>query len=90
MECTGSRGEPTHSQSCNKRNKLASLEVSFGSKKFGPKYFIDWAISKGKHYDGNDGAHRESPVEHLVLEDVGEGGGVPGEEVGVPRGGELP
>ena len=29
--------------------------------------------------------NRESAVEHLVLEDVGEGGGVPGEEVGVPR-----
>ena len=33
--------------------------------------------------------NRESPVEHLVLEDVGEGGGVPGEEVGVPRRGQL-
>ena len=33
----------------------------------------------------NAGAHRESAVEHLVLEDVREGGGVPGEEVTVPR-----
>ena len=33
--------------------------------------------------------NRESAVEHLVLEDVGEGGGVPGEEVGVPRRGQL-
>ena len=34
--------------------------------------------------------NRESPVEHLVLEDVCEGGGVPGEQVGVPRRRQLP
>ena len=50
-----------------------------------PIFCISWTGGpKAKHYDGNDGAHRESPVEHLVLEDVGEGGGVPGEQVGVP------
>ena len=83
MECTGSRGEPTHSQSCNKR-KNYDRELASGQKSLGQNIFVDWAILKGKPYDGNDGAHRESPVEHLVLEDVGEGGGVPGEQVGVP------
>ena len=46
-------------------------------------------IEEKKHFDENDGAHRQSTVEHLVLEDVGEGGGVPGEQVRVPRRGEL-
>ena len=38
----------------------------------------------------NPGTYRKPPVEHLVLEDVGEGGGVPGQQVRVPRRGELP
>ena len=47
-------------------------------------------MTKGKKVEENDGTYRKPPVEHLVLEDVGEGGGVPGQQVRVPRRGELP
>ena len=46
-------------------------------------------MTRGRKLEENHGTYRKPPVEHLVLEDVGEGGGVPGEQVRVPRRGEL-
>ena len=47
-------------------------------------------MTRGRKVEENHGTYRKPPVEHLVLEDVGEGGGVPGQQVRVPRRGELP